>query len=34
LEIIVSVRVPNMMCLAPFALALVLVACFKVRKAR
>ena len=35
--IIVSVgrtRVPDMMCLTPFALALVLVACVKVRKAK
>ena len=27
-------RVPNMMCLAPYALAPVLVACVKVRKAK
>jgi hypothetical protein len=26
--------VPNMMCLAPYALALVLVACVKIRKAK
>jgi len=28
------IRVPNMMCLTSYALALVLVACVKVRKAK